>query len=868
MCSGEGQLQGLWNQVQQQVMDSGLITCLQQLMEATTEQLERCTAAAAAAAACAGDSKASSHGAAAAGVSPPSDAELVPPFLGGAMSFDTGTSLYYLQEAAAKLMEVRHHVCSLFVSEPNLSSSLGGIQAAAAHLMVAGMQFVSVMFHQNDDVFYQVTNFAERLVKSTVLFSLSLTSGADRHRRILPHLVLACGPSFVAWSDTTLLLTTYAHILRQQQQLPSVEGLDGFPAGSGSDEPAAAPARARSASSSSSSSSDRASRKQYKQQQSGRSRPDAKATYSDRRLSAAWQHADVMCGRIPATHKQLLQLLGVSPRAAVWLAAIMAKLDITPPTPFLCWQLNPHSMAMTAAAGFAAPGAVSAGTGGLVSAPTLLHLQDQLQQWNGGPLWGLLHLVLLYGAMHAATDDGFVQSCAISLTSAFQFLGTQASADGSYWVAVVSPAVHAELLLLTLKLVHRLQQQQRQTASSGSASPATQSSSAPALDELAFTVEAAGMAVLAQLIRHDQMSRLTQASDHGPRAAATAAAAAAADACVLQYASALFAVIESLLRAPDLGAETASLASTVGGLAGSITGSDNKPSLLLRLAQEGTAQQQAALFNLLVTFFKLSATQHTSATIDAGSPARAATLTGALQFLRPLLHGSETTPDVGASGQGGNGSSSSSSIVSAALGLLLVGRCCHQWAAELDRMHAEGADWAQVIRQAQQEGELEWPPRKCPTLSFCLGNNKLLHLLARNIAKSLSGSSSISAGLTATGYDMGTVLQAFETLAACYPSLLEADVPGDFSAGNVAGLIQALEAVGRACSVFAVPHCCNNPGCSNLAGAGELSIVSGKGCICGGCQVARYCGRGCQQAHWKQHKPVCRMLQAATAQHA
>jgi hypothetical protein len=66
-----------------------------------------------------------------------------------------------------------------------------------------------------------------------------------------------------------------------------------------------------------------------------------------------------------------------------------------------------------------------------------------------------------------------------------------------------------------------------------------------------------------------------------------------------------------------------------------------------------------------------------------------------------------------------------------------------------------------------------------------------------------------------------------------------------------------------ACSMFAVPHCCNNPGCSNLAGPSELAIVSGKSCICGGCQVARHCGKSLQKAHWKQHKPVCEMLQAA-----
>jgi hypothetical protein len=57
-------------------------------------------------------------------------------------------------------------------------------------------------------------------------------------------------------------------------------------------------------------------------------------------------------------------------------------------------------------------------------------------------------------------------------------------------------------------------------------------------------------------------------------------------------------------------------------------------------------------------------------------------------------------------------SSSSSSDTSAALWLLLLGRCCLQWAAELAQMQAAGADWAQLIRQAQQQcsGRLHMTP--------------------------------------------------------------------------------------------------------------------------------------------------------------
>jgi hypothetical protein len=47
-----------------------------------------------------------------------------------------------------------------------------------------------------------------------------------------------------------------------------------------------------------------------------------------------------------------------------------------------------------------------------------------------------------------------------------------------------------------------------------------------------------------------------------------------------------------------------------------------------------------------------------------------------------------------------------------------------------------------------------------------------------------------------------------------------------------------------------------------MAGLSEVAPVSGRGSICGGCLVARYCGTACQRQHWKQHKPVCQAIKA------
>ena len=44
------------------------------------------------------------------------------------------------------------------------------------------------------------------------------------------------------------------------------------------------------------------------------------------------------------------------------------------------------------------------------------------------------------------------------------------------------------------------------------------------------------------------------------------------------------------------------------------------------------------------------------------------------------------------------------------------------------------------------------------------------------------------------------------------------------------------------------------------AGYGGRPSPPGKLKVCEGCRNARYCGRQCQKAHWKQHKKECRRL--------
>jgi hypothetical protein len=114
--------------------------------------------------------------------------------------------------------------------------------------------------------------------------------------------------------------------------------------------------------------------------------------------------------------------------------------------------------------------------------------------------------------------------------------------------------------------------------------------------------------------------------------------------------------------------------------------------------------------------------------------------------------------------------------------------------------------------------------------------------------------------LAAAGYAPLPVQQQVQQLLATWQA--QEDSPSDTARLLAA---QQLQSTGLALCSFAVPCMCNNPGCTSMAGLSELTAVSGRSCICGGCRVARYCGRACQRAAWKQHKPVCVALSAAAA---
>jgi hypothetical protein len=196
---------------------------------------------------------------------------------------------------------------------------------------------------------------------------------------------------------------------------------------------------------------------------------------------------------------------------------------------------------------------------------------------------------------------------------------------------------------------------------------------------------------------------------------------------------------------------------------------------------------------------------------------------------------------------------------------VLLGRCFLLWAQQLERDYpglleaqrqgGQQQTWLQVAEGGlAQHFSARWcllgvPGKTFARLELCV-HAAITWLQDARVADRLS----------AAGYQPQQVLEPLTQLMAVAQAAAEDSDPIALRA-----LVQTLRAAGQALGCLATPVCCNNPSCSSLVGLTELQSVSGKGCICAGCRTARYCDRACQRAHWKQHKPVCQALAAATA---
>jgi hypothetical protein len=107
---------------------------------------------------------------------------------------------------------------------------------------------------------------------------------------------------------------------------------------------------------------------------------------------------------VPASHKQLLGLFGVSPQAAVLVASAMSALpDEMLLEPRGVMAYNPHVLPLMQWQSTDSTAAPATQT--QMHATFKKYLEPQLQQWSDTPLRELLPAVLLYVAAHAAAGD-------------------------------------------------------------------------------------------------------------------------------------------------------------------------------------------------------------------------------------------------------------------------------------------------------------------------------------------------------------------------------------------------------------------------------------------------------------------------------
>jgi hypothetical protein len=283
-----------------------------------------------------------------------------------------------------------------------------------------------------------------------------------------------------------------------------------------------------------------------------------------------------------------------------------------------------------------------------------------------------------------------------------------------------------------------------------------------------------------------------------------------------------------------------------------------------RLARFGSSEQRLAFFRLLVSLLKRSQ--------EGGlDPNEEVPKTVAQAAYGMLYHSPAGCTDAVTLG-------SETQMVSGGLWLLVLGRCCLQWAAALEQVIA--ADKLNATNGTALLFDGRTPIRR---LGSCLRRRHAKHVeqpklfWQLNVMQKLFGwlaweGRSLRAALSAAGYygmsqlmqgaaGMSPLMKCASALNVSYRKVMQTRYASDeVLVLRVDGLTSELETLGRALSMFAVRFCCNNPRCCNTSGLSEKAVVTGKGCLCAGCEVARYCSKSCQAAHWGGtlgHKPVC-----------
>jgi hypothetical protein len=278
------------------------------------------------------------------------------------------------------------------------------------------------------------------------------------------------------------------------------------------------------------------------------------------------------------------------------------------------------------------------------------------------------------------------------------------------------------------------------------------------------------------------------------------------------------------------------------------------PLVLLALSAGPGSKVERQLHSLLASMVKVSRCSMLNATarLQCGSAAAfAASL---------LLDGAATLQQPVATAVRAGGATDCSKGYAAANARLpsvvIMGHCCRLWCEQLLSTNTFLSKEQQEQQQEPCSSQEQHQQQQRDVAQDAAHRGGTLSFVQQWLTAGTTGDH-----LATAGYATQAVLQQLEQLLATLQSLQ--DGPSDSAALLAAA--QQLQATGLALYSFAVPCVCNNPGCTSIMGLSELASVSGRSCICAGCGVARYCGRACQRAAWKQHKPVCGALAAAAS---
>jgi hypothetical protein len=460
---------------------------------------------------------------------------------------------------------------------------------------------------------------------------------------------------------------------------------------------------------------------------------------------ATWQEVHGQVQRVPASHQQLLGLFGVSPQAAVWVAALMGKPSHgVAPTFGQCQIWNPHLLKV---------GQAPSPEKQLQLQALAAALQPQLQCWSDTPLLALLQSVLLYGAAYATPGQDpnyWTMECILVNIALIELQreqrSTAADADSISGTDDVTEVplpdtVRDEMLLLFLNLLPRVQQLRGSGADAGSRS------SSRSMAASATAAAGPGMEESVEGYWTQQLLAAAQAVCVPSLAAGAALAeeqAAGLPAVWQQQAAAIYRALEVFFRAHSSSETGVGAYEMVRQMAADTVclcawSTRTQPGLLLALARGGSSEQQVAFFHLLLSLLKLP---------NAGCAVPVATsavsLLGAASYADAI--------------------SSSDGCVS--LWLLLLGRCCLLWAADLRYVQGQGSDWVRLLQQAQQgRADVADCAELVKMVAWCFTGP--LVSLVDCVLSYISEGSSLCAGLSAAGYDLGPIVQGFGGLVTC-----------------------------------------------------------------------------------------------------